>query len=391
MITWKNICPFLLTGVLLCGYQSIFGQVKVQLNVTVLQGGRESDSIFLAGNFNGWNPSDTNFLFKNNGHQYSLYLDSLPAGQLSFKCTRGSWNTVECKADGHSIDNRLVECIRDTSIFINIEGWKDRTVYIPRHTATAQVHVFSDSIFLPQLNRYRLLRIYLPENYQASKKRYPVLYMHDGQNLFDVETTGYGEWGVDECLDSLIRQGHPPCIVVGVDNGPERINEYLPFDSEEYGKAKGDLYLSDLAGVIKPYVDKRYRTLKDRENTIIAGSSLGGLISYYALLKYPSVFGHAGIFSPSFWIAPEIRQMTDSLGSRVNGKCFFYIGGLEGERYKADMVAVADKLGERSSAIMYSVIDPLGIHREAYWRKWFPEFYIWMMGNGFNRQVKTKH
>lgn len=148
--------------------------------------------------------------------------------------------------------------------------------------------------------------------------------MHDGQNLFDEYTGNFGEWGVDEALDSLIKTGAPACIVVGINNGPNRINEYNPYNTDRFGKGEGDNYLQFIVNNLKPYIDKHYKTLSQKENTIIAGSSMGGLISYYAVAKYPSVFGKAGVFSPSFWIAPQMDSLTQAVAPSLSGKYFLY-------------------------------------------------------------------
>ena len=112
--------------------------------------------------------------------------------------------------------------------------------------------------------------------------------MHDGQNLFDKNTSGYGEWKVDEALDKLYREKGLKLIVVGIDHGgSERLNEYSPFKNEKYGGGKGDAYLDFVVNTLKPYIDSNYRTLSDKKNTGIMGSSMGGLISHYAALKFP--------------------------------------------------------------------------------------------------------
>ncbi len=121
--------------------------------------------------------------------------------------------------------------------------------------------------------------------------------MHDGQNVFDDSTSFAGEWGVDETLDSISSHGKE-IIVVAVDHGGQkRINEYCPYDMEKFGKGEGNQYVDFLVKDLKPFIDKNYRTEKDKQNTFIAGSSMGGLISMYAVLKYPGVFGGAGVFS----------------------------------------------------------------------------------------------
>ena len=349
-----------------------------------------NDTAFLAGDFNNWDPGNSAFRFLlTNENSFELILN-LPAGQYAYKCTRGNWGTVECLADGKDINNHSFQVSTDTTIEINIEAWRDDFALISKiHTASKQVHVMDSAFFIPQLNRTRRIWIYLPGEYEKNKKEYPVMYMHDGQNIFDDHTAGFGEWGVDECLDSLINSGIQACIVVGIDNGPKRLNEYNPFAFRDFGEGEGDRYLDFIIQILKPYIDKKYRTLSSKENTIIAGSSIGGLISYYAMIKHPQVFGKAGVFSPAFWTAPAINSLTDSLAAKVNGKFFFYMGGKEGGSYVNDMVAIQELLGEKSTAMIYSVVDDEGMHNEKAWRKWFAEFYSWIMAEGFNKVMKV--
>ena len=349
-----------------------------------------NDTAFLAGNFNNWNPGDNAFRFLlTNENSFELILN-LPAGQYSYKCTRGNWGKVECLANGKDVNDHSFQISADTTIEINIEAWKDDFASASKmHTTSKQVHVMDTAFFIPQLNRTRRIWIYLPEGYEKNKKEYPVLYMHDGQNIFDEYTAGFGEWGVDECLDSLINAGKQACIVVGIDNGPQRFNEYNPFAFRDFGEGEGDQYLDFITQTLKPFIDKKYRTLPSKENTIIAGSSMGGLISYYAMIKQPQVFGKAGIFSPAFWTAPAINSLTDSLAAKVNGKFFFYMGEQEGGSYINDMITIQELLGEKSAAMIYSVVDDEGMHNEKAWRKWFAEFYSWIMADGFNKVMKV--
>lgn len=364
-------------------------RVVIQLENYPQQHGK--DSIFISGSFNEWKPGDTAYKFVSNAENVSFLILNLPAGYHEFKCTRGNWEKAECLFNGNDAVNRRIQVTGDTSFSISIEAWKDDFPEFSRkHTASSQVHIVDTAFFMPQLNRYRSIRIYLPEGYANSKKKYPVMYMHDGQNLFDDKSAAFGEWGVDECLDSLIRKNKPACIVVGIDNGPQRFNEYNPYDFQQFGKGEGDLYLEFLVQTLKPFIDKKYRTSAAKENTIIAGSSMGGLISYYAILQYPGVFGKAGVFSPAFWTAPQIKNVTDSLSGKMNGKFFFYMGGKEGSTYISDMQEVQEILGERSQAMIYSVIDPESSHNERAWRKWFAEFYTWIMADGFNTVIKVK-
>src|SRR5215217_5822253 len=134
-------------------------------------------------------------------------------------------------------------------------------------TANKNVYVADSSFFISQLNRYRRVWVYLPASYTASKKNYPVIYMQDGQNVFDAKTSFAGEWGVDEAMDTLENLVQET-IVVAIDNGGEkRMNEYAPFDMERFGKAEGDAYVEFLVKTLRPYINKKYRTKKCRKNT----------------------------------------------------------------------------------------------------------------------------
>jgi predicted alpha/beta superfamily hydrolase len=203
--------------------------------------------------------------------------------------------------------------------------------------------------------------------------------MHDGQNVFDEATSAYGEWGVDEALDTLGAQ-HKEIIVVAIDNGGEkRLNEYSPYDMEQYGKGEGDQYVDFLVQTLKPYIDKHYRTKKDEKNTFIAGSSMGGLISFYAILKYPKVFGAAGVFSPAFWITPQLKNIDPRKAKKVKGKIYFYAGGQESEHMVPDMLNVFEQMRRHSKAKIKTVIRAEGKHNEPTWREEFPLFYQWIL------------
>lgn len=349
------------------------------------------EDIFVAGNFNNWQPSDTSSRFKKEKNQWAFTFKQMAAGNQQFKITRGGWHKVEVNKDGSDKNNRKLLLLRDTSIQITIEAWKDdfpakRKV----HTATAQVQLLDSAFYIPQLDRHRRISIYLPKGYQTSKQRYPVLYMHDGQNLFDEFASGFGEWKVDETLDSLIAKGKKASIVVAIDNGVKRLQEYNPFYFERFGPGEGDAYVEFIATVLKPFIDSSYRTLPGKNNTIIAGSSMGGLISYYAILKRPDIFGKAGIFSPAFWTADSIDIMTDSLASKIDGKLFFYMGSKEGDEMVSNMMRVTDSLGRYSTADILTAIDEKGEHNEKAWHKWFAEFYLWITAEGLSHIINTE-
>lgn len=336
------------------------------------------DTLYIAGSFNGWKPDDRRTAF-NALTKDGIWIE-LPAGTTEFKFTRGNWKSGEADKNGKPTSNRKINVTNDTTIHVEIENWADHFKQEEKHsTANKHVHVLSNEFYMPQLDRKRRIWIYLPESYQHSNKTYPVLYMHDGQNVFDEATSFSGEWGVDESLDTLGKETKE-CIVVAIDNGGDkRINEYCPYDMEKYGKGEGDQYVDFLVQTLKPHIDSHFRTKKDREHTYIAGSSMGGLISLYAILKYPNVFGGAGVFSPAIWVGPKIKEDAAKKGSKVKGKIFFYAGKEEGERMVPDMLEVFEVLNKTSSAKLETVIRTDGKHSEANWRKEFPQFYKWLV------------
>jgi predicted alpha/beta superfamily hydrolase len=210
--------------------------------------------------------------------------------------------------------------------------------------------------------------------------------MQDGQNLFDDATAFSGEWGIDEYLDSLGQTGIQS-IIVGVDNdGEKRLSEYSPYDIDMKGTngevthytGEGDLYVDFLVKTLKPYIDKNYRTARNKANTAIAGSSMGALISLYAVLKYPRVFGAAGIFSPALWLVPRLFDDIRLKGKKLSSKIYCYAGKLESGSMVADMVKAYEALGTYSKAKMEIVIRDTGEHTEPTWQKEFPLFYEWM-------------
>jgi predicted alpha/beta superfamily hydrolase len=337
-------------------------------------------SLYLAGSFNSWNPQDKNYQFQKDASGNYFFETRLADAMHEFKITRGSWNKVECKKGGDDIQNRLLKLSSDTTINLNIEEWADRFVKKPRaSTASKNVKIIDTAFVLPQLKRVRRVWIYLPPGYSSSQKRYPVLYMHDGQNVFDDSTSFAGEWGVDETLDSISGR-KKEIIVVAVDHGGlKRTNEYCPYDMEKFGKGEGDQYVDFLAKTLKPFIDKNYRTEKDKQNTFIAGSSMGGIISLYAVLKYPKVFGGAGVFSPAFWVGPKIFDDIKTKGKHVNSKIYFYCGGQEGETMEPDMIKAFEEMRKVSKSTMSCIVRPDGKHTEWVWREEFPLFYLWMI------------
>lgn len=243
------------------------------------------------------------------------------------------------------------------------------------NTASNQVSTFT--IEAPQLHTTKKIWLYLPKSYDTSTKKYSVIYMHDAQNLFDTKTSYAGEWNIDEKLDSLQAQ----VIVVGIEHGNEkRMDELTPFKNEKYGGGKADEYLEFIVKTLKPKIDSTYRTKSDAKHTLIMGSSLGGLVSFYATLKYPKVFGKAGVFSPSFWFSNEIYNYTQSQ-NKIRSKIYFMCGDNE----SADMVTDLNKMEKLiNSKRCYCLnlnekrIVKGGQHNEKLWRDGFVQAIEWL-------------
>lgn len=357
---------------------AVFGQKSVRIILQDLSANKAT-KVFIAGSFNNWTPGAAAYAMqKTDSNKWEILLKDIPNGTLNFKFTQGSWETEEVTAKGDNVENHYLKVESDSSIKINIYGWKSQPLQPKKHTASKNVYTVSDSFYVPQLNRYRKVIVYLPANYNSSKERYPVLYMHDGQNLFDEYFAPFGEWGIDEALDTLQNLTGKYAIIVGIDNGiAKRITEYNFEDNKKYGVAEGQLYIDFLATVLKPFIDKKYRTKTEKVNTAIAGSSLGGLISTYAVLKYPKTFGTAGIFSPAFWIASTIDSVTKSVSKKIANRFWFYAGEKESADMVENMMMVKNNLQKNSKNNFSFNVDVAGAHNEQTWRKWFPAFYLW--------------
>lgn len=386
MVIIKNILLIICYCILPCS--SLYAQFNVQFIIEQYPSVNTNESVFFASNVNDWQPNNGFFQFKKNEEKYQLFLKNIPAQTIEFKVTKGSWQKAECGNNGIAINNRVAVIQSDTVIYINILQWqqpieKMHTVE-KKHTASKNVHIVSQNFPFFLQNPLRKIWLYLPEGYNESKKKYPVMYMQDGQNVFDNYTAAFAEWGVDEYLDSAIKNGAPPCIVVAIENSVQRITEYNPYNHEKYGDGNGDAYVQFIIDEVKPFIDKNYRTLTSKENTIIAGSSLGGLISLYATLQYADVFGKGGFISPAFWIANGLKADIENATNNVNGKYFFSIGNLEGQQNIEDVLDIQEKLATNTASMIYSIIVNDGKHDEANWRTIFPTFYQWIMADGSN-------
>ncbi len=357
----------------------IIVNAQITFRIITLPGNTNQKSrIFLASDLNNWSPNDHLFEFKKDADgNFQLTIPTL-SQKIEYKITQGNWETSE------DHPNRILE-ISDspTIIKLEIQNWSKPTE--KKHTATSNVKILSEHFNIPQLDTTRKIWIYLPPDYKTSGKRYPVIYMQDGQNLFDEFTSFSGEWNVDETLNDIYKETGKSAIVIGIDNGgDQRLAEYSPWNNEKYKtQGKGDLYIEFLTKTLKPYIDKNYRTQRQPSKTSIIGSSMGGLISLYASVKYPNTFGKAGIFSPAFWfVSKNLNQYLNLNKNDLKYSKFYFVAGKnEDETMVPEIRSVQSELLERSLPKNNIIvkIDEDGTHSESYWKRELKQALIWLL------------
>ena len=234
----------------------------------------------------------------------------------------------------------------------------------------------------------RRVRVWLPPGYEAGQGRYPVVYCHDGQNVFDPGGP-FGSWSADKVAMEGMRAGRVrPAILVGIDNTPDRVREYLPpSDVVPQGRpahgevGRADVYARYVLEVVKPWVDQNFRTLADRGNTLVLGSSMGGVVSHYLLQKHGEIFSAAGVFSPAYWACPKFFE--ESLKKpQPAGKIYLDMGTREGRSYWPDVLRIYQHWVTGGSVILRDVWFQPGIraeHNEKAWRERLPEALAFLL------------
>ncbi|HEX8520820.1 MAG TPA: alpha/beta hydrolase-fold protein [Tepidisphaeraceae bacterium] len=300
---------------------------------------------------------------------------------IEFKFTRGSWETVEKNLDGSEKANRTVTPTRDETVELTVEAWADQVSGAPatnsKLTRTGDIRLHP--IHSKLLNNDRKLWVWLPPDYEKNATaRYPVFYMHDGQNLFDASTGFAGEWNVDETAQRLISEKKiRPIIIVGIENTKDRMAEYTPGE-------RGTLYQRFVVEEVKPFIDSTYRTSGERAETAIGGSSLGGLISLYIAEKYPQTFGMCCAMSPSLWWNNQAAMTDLAKDAAWMKKTKFWIdtGTAEGTAFQKQ-VDLIKKLGELLASngleaehdFRLKIVDGAK-HNEAAWSQRFDQVLI---------------
>ncbi len=343
------------------------------MNVTILvtaDSVGENENVYIAGNdeqLGGWDASKVPLEKKSSNHFQKTF--SFTKGtKLEFKFTKGSWATEALFQKGVVRGNLKFTVTGDTTLGYVIPFWNNASERKPRGqiTGTVKYHRNIQSEGL----RTRDLIVWLPPGYDTNtNQRYPVLYMHDGQNIIDPATSSFGaDWEVDERADSLIRcKAIEPMIIVGINNTLHRSAEYSNSDT-------GKNYMKLLVNVIKPMIDTTYRTKPGREFTATAGSSMGGLISFMLAWEYPGVFSKAACFSPAFLI-DRFDYVTTVRETKEKKDIFLYIdnGGVGLENLLQpgvdSMLAVLKAKGYKEGENFVFVKDPLAEHTESAWAR----------------------
>jgi len=354
------------------------------LKVITVPAGTPADAdLYVAGSFNNWKPDDPDYrLERDAAGNYHTQLFP-PAGPLAFKITRGSWTKVEGDGAGGFRNNRRVDYRGGRQVEqLHIRSWEDLDGQAaPASTAAANVQVLDTAFYMAPLERRRRIWIYLPPGYDTSQARYPVLYLHDGQNVFDAATSFAGEWQADETLNRLAKEDGLRLIAVAIDNGGEhRLNEYSPWLNEQYGGGEGADYLHFIVNHLKPYIDSLYRTRSGREDTGILGASMGGLISLYAAIEYQEVFGMAGILSPALWFSEECLAHAAREGRQHPLRFYLMAGCEEGQNVVDDLHALGQtlQLAGFDKQEQFVVTHADGDHSEWYWAREFEDVVRWL-------------
>lgn len=365
--------------------------IEVAFVVDVPDSTPEDQIVYISGshpNLGAWQAAGLPLQRGDDG-KYHGRAELLSGIEHEFKITRGTWGTVERTADDQDLDNRPFVAKKDATVTAEVARWVDKGLSTPgRQTLTGDVRIIA-KVPSKHLELPRDVVVYLPPNYDApdaAETRYPVLYLNDGQNLFNEATSFAGvEWRLDEALQQLIANGEVPAmIVVGIYNTDNRDAEYTPAVRTESIPADADAaaspasfagYATFVTNELKPMIDKRYRTLPGREHTAVGGSSLGGLTGLALAMQSPEAFGRVVALSPHLRVAD--RPLAEALDAELlaalsDTRVYLDMGDAATDNYPQPEQAVAD--AEAFAAALDSAgvehtfnIVPGGTHHEPDW------------------------
>lgn len=331
-------------------------------------------TVYITGNnerLGFWNPAEVKMDYTGD-HSWRKEIIFTHSIQLEYKYTLGSWEREGANKDKFPFSNFFVNISRDIVIKDRILFWtsKTRPKRASTITGTVKYHYNLKGDNIPA----RDILVWLPPGYHSDRtQHHPVIYMQDGQNVFDAATSSFGnEWQADETCDLLIRTHKiPPVIVVGIYNTSERSKEYIP------GK-KGSAYMEFLIHKLKPFIDRTYRTKPEAEFTMVAGSSAGGTIAFMLVWEHPDVFSKAICMSPALKIdnIDYVATVKTSAEKRNNIFLYIYNGGIDLESKLQpginEMIAVLKEKGYHQGSHFECLYDPQGHHNELAWAKRLP-------------------
>jgi predicted alpha/beta superfamily hydrolase len=353
--------------------------LRLELNTSVT----DDRPVFVSGNFCGWHPDLDVFQLQRFGP--GTYTLTFPADIrlpdiVEYKYTRGGWDSVELTGAGESRPNRVLspgtEFQQDFVPHWRLSGQAFNPALVPH------LEVLSSDFYAPQLGASRRVRVLLPYDYhQNPNKRYPVLYLHDGQNLIG-EGEGYGSWGVEQKMAILAARQHHEVILVTIDHGYQQRIEEFTIHKSRMAQGRGRAYLAFIAQTLKPAIDAQYRTRPDAPHTGLGGSSLGGLISIYGGLLHPHIFGRLMVFSPSLWISPKIYFDAIRFQTPSPMRIYVYGGETESKYMVPNLQRFQDSLLKQcykgQPIDIYLSVDPDGAHQEVHWGREFPAALEWL-------------
>lgn len=347
---------------------------KQKINIRLNTPDTTGEPICISGNFNKWAEHEYRLNEIRPGEYHLEFETNIPSkGLIEYKFLRSRWSNVELDEYGGITDNRVLEDPGEP-----VHAWVPRWRHDGRicDDSLQPIQEFHNHLTVTGSRKKRRVTVLLPFDYYYSHKRYPVLYLMDGQNLFEPHAP-FGSWEIHKKLAVLAEKQRHEVIIVCIDHaGKKRVEEYNYIRHHQQEKGRGILFLDWMEKKLKPFIDKQYRTLADGSNTGIGGSSMGGLISLIAGVAKPELFGKLMIFSPSLWKILDLlyeRMMYLPLVSH-NQFIYLYAGGKEASNMKGfarDFYEQLRQIDPTNDRVHFS-INETGQHQEKYWGKEFP-------------------
>lgn len=371
----KKLLLFLFLALSVRAQESVKITFKIEANNIP-----DSARVYITGNTNqlgSWNPGKVS-LINTSGNFWERTFVFPKDREIEYKITLGSWGTEAVKDNGSVPSNSKMVVKTDTTIDTVINHWKNQLESELKGQVTGKIDYYRNvkgEGILP-----RDVLVWLPPDYNTDiNTRYPVLYMQDGQNLFDPVTSAFGvDWQIDETADSLIKKGKiRAIIIVGLTNTKWRSSEYADNDT-------GHAYMKYVVNKVKPFIDTTYRTLSDAENTVVGGSSLGGLISFMLGWNYPGVFSKVICMSPALKIYKinYVKNVEHYTGPHKDLRFYFDAGSYSIDSLlipgTIEMIKALEKQGYKYGEDIMWYKDKAGLHNEASWAKriWRPLLFF---------------